>query len=637
MGLSVNTNLNAQGIINNLEANSASYSQSVRRLSSGMRINSAADDPSGLIQAQKYQSQVTGLGQAIANANDAINLVQTAEGAMDQISKQLQAMRTLALHAANAGVNDASAQAADQQQIKDALSTISSIVSNTQFGNKKLLDGSAGIGGTATDANASVTNTTTSTKAGVYTMQVTQAATQGSVAGDGLKQVAVTGSGGTGTTAAAAGSTVTIATAGNLSSSGGNVVVDISGLNLSQAVNAINSNSALKGKVVASTTDDGNNLVIKSAQVDSTTTSTANSSGEMRVTVNNGANIWGMTDATLSTGSLTQASSSALTNVDETLSFSNGLTGTSAKSVDVVIKSGTSLADAVKQINSAVSNAGIGVTASLTNSMQLKITNNDYGSNTNAGNTAGAVSNTVATNTATVAAGAGLQFMKVTTAETIASVQAGSVTTNGAKVDGLDVQGSFNGHAFVGNGQTATGATGEDEDGLSVKYAGATVPPNNSAGSVTVSNNSLIMQLGAFAGQTSTASISNMSTDNLGTSATGTTVLTGVNVKLSNIDVTGGTNGAGAQDALRVIDAAIAQVAKSRADLGAFQQQTLQATISSNQVAQQNMTTTLSSIQDANVAQETVNYTKAQILQQQAISILANANQQPQQLMKLFQ
>lgn len=140
MPLGVNTNLAANGILSNLYSTQTMFNTEVQRLSSGLRINSAADDPAGLVISENYKAQVNGLGQSIKNAQDGINLAQTAEGAMNEISAQLQSIRTLVLHAANS-TNDSNAVSADQTQITAAISQINRIVSNTQFGSQKLIDG----------------------------------------------------------------------------------------------------------------------------------------------------------------------------------------------------------------------------------------------------------------------------------------------------------------------------------------------------------------------------------------------------------------------------------------------------------------------------------------------------------------
>lgn len=619
MPLGINTNLSAQGIIKNLEASQAQFNRSVSRLSSGLRINSAADDPAGLIQAQKYQSQVNGLGQAISNARDAINLVQTAEGAMDQISAQLQSMRTLALHAANAGVNDSTAQSSDQAQIRLALQSIDRIVSNTQFGNKKLLDGTAGTTGTATNTNVGFVSATSSTAAGTYDIKITQVATQGQAQGVALKQAKVTGAGGVAAETADAAATLKIKAGVDIGGTGLNVTVNIGGLNLDDTVAAINNTTALNGIVTAS--KSGDNLVLTSTKV-------SGAAADLKYTLTNaGANVFGLTHTAEQTSSLAQAASTAQLAVNETLTFGDGV----SKSTTVALLAGTTLSTAVYQTNTALTAAGIGMTASLDASGKFTVTNNSYGSATNVKNTMASSLKDDTLNSLGLIQAAGV----INTNYNIADV-ANAGNLNGQTV-GADVAGTFSGNAATGVGQVLTGDTGSNTSGLSIRFAGTSVPANNDGGQITVTNNSLVMQLGAFAGQTATVGISSMATADLGKSATGTTVLSGTDVKLSNIDVTTGTNGSGAADAIRIIDAAIAQVASLRGDLGAFQTQTLEATVKSSQVAQNNLTTTLSDIQDANMAQESTAFSRAQILQQQSISMLSQANSSGQLLLRLFQ
>lgn len=145
MSLRVNLNTSALSAHRTLSKNDSSLSKSIERLSSGYKINNAGDDPAGLVISEKLRAQVSGLGQAVKNAGDAVNMVKTAEGALNEVHTLLRSMRDLALHAANTGATDQASIAADQAQIANALSSINKISSETQFGNRKLLDGSAGI------------------------------------------------------------------------------------------------------------------------------------------------------------------------------------------------------------------------------------------------------------------------------------------------------------------------------------------------------------------------------------------------------------------------------------------------------------------------------------------------------------
>ncbi len=151
MSLRINTNVTAINALRNLSQTSNAVSKSIERLSSGLRINSAADDPAGLIISEGLRAQIGGLQQAISNTQDANNLIKTAEGGLSEINSLLNSVRQLAVHAANTGVNDSTAVQADQTQIQSAIETIDRISSQTQFGNKRLLDGTSGVAANVTD------------------------------------------------------------------------------------------------------------------------------------------------------------------------------------------------------------------------------------------------------------------------------------------------------------------------------------------------------------------------------------------------------------------------------------------------------------------------------------------------------
>src|ERR1041385_5550823 len=145
MGLQINTNVTAINALNNLTKVSNAVSSSIQKLSSGLRINQAADDPAGLIISESLRAQIDGLNQAISNSQDATNVIKTAEGGLTEVNSLLRNIRQLAVHASNTGVNDQIAVQADQAQITSAIASIQRIAEQTQFGTKKLLDGSSGI------------------------------------------------------------------------------------------------------------------------------------------------------------------------------------------------------------------------------------------------------------------------------------------------------------------------------------------------------------------------------------------------------------------------------------------------------------------------------------------------------------
>src|SRR5471032_512330 len=144
MSLSVQTNVAAMDAHRNLVNTSNQLATSMQRLSSGYRINKAADDAAGLAISAKLDAQVSGLGQAQANAQDAVSLVQTADGSMNEVQSMLQRVRDLAVQYNN-GTLSSSDQAAITNEVAQLCSEISSIGSQTQFNGIALLTGTAAI------------------------------------------------------------------------------------------------------------------------------------------------------------------------------------------------------------------------------------------------------------------------------------------------------------------------------------------------------------------------------------------------------------------------------------------------------------------------------------------------------------
>lgn len=147
MSLRINQNVAALNTHRNLVANDRELSRSLEKLSSGMRVNRAADDPATLIISEQMRAQLAGLNQAVDNSETAISMVQTTESALTEVTNLLTSLRKLAIHAANEGANDKNMLEADQLELSNALDTIDRITKNAQFGVKKLLDGSTGANG----------------------------------------------------------------------------------------------------------------------------------------------------------------------------------------------------------------------------------------------------------------------------------------------------------------------------------------------------------------------------------------------------------------------------------------------------------------------------------------------------------
>ena len=141
MSLRINQNIEALTANRYLAQNDAMLSKSIEKLASGQKINSATDGPASLVISENLRSQIGSLKEAAQNSEIAASVVQTAEGAMDEVSRLLVNIRQRAVAAANTGVNNELVVAASQSEIQNALSSIDRIAQNTQFGSKPLLNG----------------------------------------------------------------------------------------------------------------------------------------------------------------------------------------------------------------------------------------------------------------------------------------------------------------------------------------------------------------------------------------------------------------------------------------------------------------------------------------------------------------
>lgn len=142
MDFRINTNLSSNLAVLASRRNLGSLYKSLEKLSSGRRINSAADDPAGLVISKQLQSQIAGLNQEIENLNANIYKYQSVSGTVMQMRDQLTEMRSLAIGAANAGMNDESVQRAYDSAAQSLASTYNLTIANTQYNGSNMLDGS---------------------------------------------------------------------------------------------------------------------------------------------------------------------------------------------------------------------------------------------------------------------------------------------------------------------------------------------------------------------------------------------------------------------------------------------------------------------------------------------------------------
>ncbi len=182
----VNHNIPSLTALRHLGTTTQSTKKNLERLSSGLKINTAADGPAQLMISERMRSQIAGIEQAIDNSETSISMIQTAEGALQEVSNMLVNLRQLAIHAANEGANDEKMLQADQAEVDNLLATLKRISRHTLFGNKVLLDGSNGIDGMTVGEGLRFVEATPQTQASPesgYAIDITQVATRAKATG----------------------------------------------------------------------------------------------------------------------------------------------------------------------------------------------------------------------------------------------------------------------------------------------------------------------------------------------------------------------------------------------------------------------------------------------------------------------
>ena len=169
MGFRINTNIGAMNAHRNATMNNIGLDKSLNSLSSGLRINKAADDSAGLAIANKLSAQSQGLGQAIKNSNDGIGLIQTADGALEEYGNIMKRIRVLAVQAAN-DTQDADSRAYISLEVQALLGEASDIAQTTKFNGVKLLDGTGAATGTFTFHTGAYSTETQSVAIGSHTV-----------------------------------------------------------------------------------------------------------------------------------------------------------------------------------------------------------------------------------------------------------------------------------------------------------------------------------------------------------------------------------------------------------------------------------------------------------------------------------
>ena len=171
MPLRINHNIAAINSHRNLINNTRVQNKTLERLSSGLKITRGADSPAGLIISERMRAQIAGLRQAIDNSETGITMLQTAEGALEEVNRALVNARQLAISSANEAVNDEAMLASNQQEFDDSLRTIDRIARISNYGTQAILDGSMGANGVAAGDNLEFVSASENTKSMIQATQ----------------------------------------------------------------------------------------------------------------------------------------------------------------------------------------------------------------------------------------------------------------------------------------------------------------------------------------------------------------------------------------------------------------------------------------------------------------------------------
>jgi flagellin len=587
----INTNVASLNAQRNLSTSQSSLNTSLQRLSSGMRINSAKDDAAGLAISERMTSQIGGLNQAVRNANDGISLAQTAEGDLTQIGANLQRIRDLAVQSSNAS-NSASDRAALNNEASQLISEINRVSSSSNFNGVNLLDGSFTSQSFQVGAN--------STSNDQITISSIASAKSSALGVGSSSSYSTTVSGGANNIGGlASGDLVINGFNVGASSSDGVSTAASSGSAIAKAsaINAVSAQTGVTASVNATT-------VTGTA---ATGFATAIAAGDIKI---NGVDIGALAVAGTASERGSQvagAINAKATQTGVTATFDSTTGAVSLTAVD-----GRNI-NIAKSVNAGANDTTTGLTTGI------------------AAATAGQKT-TVATVNLSSTSSAGIVLANGGTGTvTGATAASTNLAAGDLVINGVDI-------GAVTGGTDATTQGAAVIAAINAKTAQTGVTAANAAGVITLTgaNNAGFTVSGTATGTTGSG-LTLGTTTGKGADASGltagakaATATVGAGVSSLNL-----STASGAQDAIKTLDAALANVNASRASLGAYQNRFASA-VSSLNTTSENLTTSRSRIRDADFAQETASLTRSQVLQQAGTAILAQANALPQGVLSLL-
>ncbi len=599
----INTNVAALRGLRSLNKSTNLLDTSLTRLSTGLKINSGKDNPSGLIASETLRSQVSAIEQSIKNSNRASNVIATADSALGEVTNLLNQVRGLVQEGLNKGALSQDEIEANQLQIDTALSAINRISANTSFAGDKLIDGSKAFRtqASATDAaklsdyqvNEAVfgTSSTITLDATVVTA-ATQASLDYSAVDGGLA------------------SATTIEVGGK---SGSQVLFLGASSSLDNVRDAVNGVSDITGVTATKTNKVASNLSFNNAN--------ATNSGLTFTDARTSDSVLGDSGQNIRVQFVDPSANSAAANI----SFSNNNTD-----ITIVVSLGTlangdissnatsikTLLDGNADVNALISTAAEG-----------------DGSGVVEAEAAAALSGGTNAYLTFSAANYGAdEFVDVNVLngsfDTVDNITDGNALK---RAIGSDIVTRINGQVAQGSGLTANIRSQQLD--ASFSFTAAANVADNTA-SLTITGGGSLFQIGqdvSAAGQIG-----------IGIEAVNTARLGGVSGKLFEIGSGGGKSlldvgpSVPGSDLVNIIEESINRVSTLRGRLGAVQKNVIETNVSSLGVALENISEARSQIVDTDFAVETANMTKAQILNQAGISVLSIANQNPQQVLSLL-
>ncbi len=631
MGMQVNTNIAANNAYRNLATTQNDLSKSLEKLSSGLRINRASDDAAGLTISEGLKSQVGGLTVASRNAQDAVSVLQTAEGSLNEVQSILQRVRDLAVQAGNDSNNKESRDAI-QTEVTALSKELTRISESTNFNGTQLLDGTKSALSFQIGANAEASSRieVDLTKADVGTVA--------NAIGGGTSVKAVT--------TIADGAVQLSGVDFDAKTVTGDVnIKQAGGLSFTASFGAADSNRTdadVLAKLQSAAAATGGKFTVTADATDASKYTIQSKDASLASSATNAITVSTTSAGTVSTSgvAINKATVSGIVTIQQAngASITHDFGGATSTLTDDQI---------VTAFNNDTSNVGKftiskdGTTAGLFTITSANTTLTDASTDgiTVSGNTAGAVSTTGTTIDPTVIAATG---------DDLTFAQAGT----GGKTAGYEL--------VTGDSTVATLVTNLNND---ADFKLGFLASENTSGELVVtsldsSKNNATTNAITVGGAAATSNVSAVSTAALTAFSAAGTAVGSTGPEVPSTGVTTGTNvyeqvsttanvttvvaaldfssAANAALALTEIDKQITQVSSARAELGANQNR-FESVIKNLAVSKENLTAAGSRIRDTDMAEEMVKYTRANILSQAGTAMLAQANQSNSGVLQLLQ